>query len=43
MPVDEVIRQCHASPSEVQNALLDLELDGRVKRHPGNRISRALA
>ncbi len=43
MPVDEVIRQCHASPAEVQNALLDLELDGRVKRHPGNRISRALA
>jgi DNA processing protein len=43
MPVDEVIRQCHASPSEVQDALLDLELDGRVKRHPGNRISRALA
>ncbi len=43
MPVDEVIRQCHASPSAVQNALLDLELDGRLKRHPGNRISRALA
>jgi DNA processing protein len=43
MPVDEVIRQCHASPSEVQDALLDLELDGRVRRHPGNRISRALA
>jgi DNA processing protein len=43
MLVDEVIRQCHASPSAVQNALLDLELDGRLKRHPGNRISRALA
>lgn len=43
MPVDEVIRQCHASPSAVQNALLDLELEGRLKRHPGNRISRALA
>ena len=43
MPVDEVIRQCHATPSEVQDALLDLELDGRVRRHPGNRISRALA
>jgi DNA processing protein len=43
MPVDEVIRQCHASPSAVQNALLDLELDGRLRRHPGNRISRALA
>lgn len=43
MPVDEVIRQCHAKPAEVQQALLDLELDGRVRRHPGNRISRALA
>ncbi len=43
MPVDEVIRQCHATPAEVQQALLDLELDGRVRRHPGNRISRALA
>jgi len=42
MLVDEVIRQCHASPSEVQNALLELELDGRVSRHPGNRIARAL-
>ena len=43
MPVDEVIRQCHATPAEVQQALLDLELEGRVRRHPGNRISRALA
>ncbi len=43
MPVDEVIRQCHAKPAEVQQALLDLELEGRVRRHPGNRISRALA
>jgi DNA processing protein len=43
IPVDEVIRQCHATPSQVQDALLDLELDGRVRRHPGNRISRALA
>lgn len=43
MPVDEVIRQCHATPPEVQQALLDLELEGRVRRHPGNQISRALA
>lgn len=42
MLVDEVIRQCHASPSAVQNALLELELDGRVSRHPGNRVARAL-
>ena len=37
--VDELIRQCHASTAEVQQALL--ELDGRLERHPGNRVSLA--
>ena len=41
--VDELIRQCHASTAEVQRALLELELDGRIERHPGNRVSLALA
>ena len=41
--VDELIRQCHASTAEVQRALLELELDGRVARHPGNRVSLASA
>jgi DNA processing protein len=40
--VDELIRQCHASPSEVQEALLELELEGEVERHPGNRVSLAV-
>jgi DNA processing protein len=37
--VDELIRQCHASPAQVQHALLDLELAGEVERHSGNRVS----
>jgi len=39
--VDELIRQCHASTAEVQQALLELELDGHIERHPGNRVSLA--
>ena len=39
LAVDELIRQCHASPAEVQDALLELELEGRLERHPGNRVS----
>jgi DNA processing protein len=41
--VDELIRQCHASTAEVQRALLELELEGRIERHPGNRVSLASA
>ncbi len=40
--VDELIRQCHASPSQVQEALLELELSGEIERHPGNRVSLAV-
>jgi DNA processing protein len=39
--VDELIRQCRASTAEVPRALLELELDGRLERHPGNRVSLA--
>ena len=39
--VDELIRQCHATSSEVQQALLELELEGRIERHPGNRVALA--
>jgi DNA processing protein len=39
VPVDELIRQCHASPAQVQHALMDLELAGEVERHSGNRVS----
>jgi len=39
--VDELIRQCHANSAEMQNALLELELEGRIERHPGNKVSLA--
>ena len=37
--VDELIRQCHLSPSVVTTALLELDLAGRIERHPGHRVS----
>lgn len=37
--VDEIIRQCQLSPSVVSWVLLELELAGRLDRHPGNKVS----
>jgi len=37
--VDELVRECHMSAASVQSMLLELELAGRIERHPGNRIS----
>ncbi|HMR30793.1 MAG TPA: DNA-processing protein DprA [Geminicoccaceae bacterium] len=37
--IDELVRQCSASVAEVQDALVDLELSGRLERHPGNRVA----
>ena len=37
--IDEMIRACHMSIPVMQTILLELELAGRVKRLPGNRIS----
>ena len=37
--VDELIRACHVTISELQSTLLELELAGRIKRLPGNKIS----
>jgi len=37
--VDEVVRQCQVSPALVATALLELELAGRLERHPGNRVA----
>lgn len=37
--VDELIRQSGASPAEVQMALLELELAGRLVRHAAGRVS----
>lgn len=39
VPVDELIRQCQFSPAIVVTVLLELELAGRLERHPGNQVS----
>jgi DNA processing protein len=39
VPVDELIRQSGGSASAVQLALLELEIAGRLHRHPGGRVS----
>jgi DNA processing protein len=38
--VDELVRQCQLSAATVATLLLELELAGRVERHPGNLVSR---
>jgi DNA processing protein len=43
LPVDEIIRQCHLSPPVVALVLLEMELGGRIERHPGNRIAAVTA
>ena len=37
--VDELIRQCQVSAALVAVVLLELELAGRLERHPGGRVS----
>lgn len=37
--VDELVRSCHLTIPVLQTILLELELAGRIKRTPGNRIS----
>ena len=37
--VDEIIRNCQCSISAVSLVLLELELAGRLERHPGGRVS----
>ncbi len=39
LAIDELVRQCGAALADVQSVLLDLELEGRVDRHPGNRVA----
>lgn len=39
--VDELIRSCQLSVPAAQTALLELELSGRLRRLPGNRVSLA--
>ena len=42
VPVDELVRRCQLSPAVLATALLELELAGRVLRHPGNRVALAV-
>jgi DNA processing protein len=37
--VDEILRQCELSLAVVATVLLELELAGRLERHPGNRVA----
>ncbi len=37
--VDELVRQCHLSAAAMATLLLELELAGRIERHPGNLVS----
>jgi DNA processing protein len=37
--VDELVRQCQLSAAAVATLLLELELAGRIERHPGNLVS----
>jgi DNA processing protein len=39
VPVDELVRQCHLSAASIATLLLELELAGRIERHPGNLVS----
>ncbi|MDE1901800.1 MAG: DNA-processing protein DprA [Alphaproteobacteria bacterium] len=36
--VDELMRECQVSPMVLLSVLLELELAGRVERHPGNKV-----
>jgi len=36
--VDELVRECHVSPSVVLTILLELELAGRIERQAGNKV-----
>jgi DNA processing protein len=40
--VDEVVRDCQLSAGLVLTVLLELELAGRIQRHPGSRVSAIL-
>ena len=37
--VDELVRRCQVSAASVAEVLLALELEGRLERHRGNRVS----
>lgn len=37
--VDEIVRQCQLSPAVVSMVLVEIELAGRLERHPGQQVS----
>ena len=37
--VDEVIRECQLQASDVWSVLLEMEIAGRLERHPGGKVS----
>jgi DNA processing protein len=37
--VDELVRQSRMSAASIASLLLELELAGKVERHPGNLVS----
>ncbi|WP_240476682.1 DNA-processing protein DprA [Geminicoccus roseus] len=39
LAVDDLVRQCQATTAHIHEALLELELEGRLERHGGNRVS----
>ncbi len=42
-PVDEIIRRCQIKPPVLMMILIELELAGRIQRHPGNQVSLVLS
>lgn len=42
-PVDEIIRRCQIKPPILMMILIELELAGRIQRHPGNQVSLVLS
>jgi len=40
MAEDELLRAAGATPQEAAPALLDLEMDGQITRHPGGVLAR---
>ena len=37
--IDELLRECQLSPAVMLTVLLELELVGRLERHPGSMVS----
>ena len=37
--VDELVRRCRIAPAALQTLLIEMELAGRIERHPGNKVA----